>query len=113
MDLQKELQKVDELRAKLIAEIKEKDHITALEEAQPMVKYGTEAHERLLETGYGMTIAEAKTIIKERDEQPERWPLEEARKAQAMIAAYQAKPTVLSTRQPWRTRHRSRSTTAR
>lgn len=78
--------------------------IKALERAQPKIKPGSPEHAVLLASGYGMSIEEAEKIIKERDEDPVRWPLTEYRKAQAMVAAYKTKPTVISTRQPWRVR---------
>jgi saccharopine dehydrogenase-like NADP-dependent oxidoreductase len=40
--------------------------------------------------------AEAKQIIKERKENPQAWPLEEARMAEAFLAAYEAKTRVPS-----------------
>ncbi len=89
------------------------DGITALEQAQPKVLPGTPEMEALLAAGYGMSVEEAKKIIKERDANPVAWPLEEYRKAQALLAAYNAgarehRPS--STRQPWRVRGGSRST---
>ena len=89
------------------------DSIAALMAAQRNVQPGTPEMEALLQAGYGMTIEEARKIIKERDEDPVRWPLEEYRKAQAMLAAYTAGPKERrpsSTRQPWRIRGGARST---
>jgi hypothetical protein len=90
------------------------DPITALEQAQPKVLPGTPEMEALLQAGYGMSVAEAQKIIKERDENPVAWPLEEYRKAQAMLAAYNATPKQRqpsSTRKPWRIRGGSRGMT--
>jgi len=84
------------------------DHVAALEAVQPVIKPGSAEHEAMLQAGYGMTIEEAKKIIKERDENPQTWPLEEYRKAQAMIEAFGAKPEVLSTKEPWRIRGHAR-----
>ena len=84
------------------------DHIKQLEEAQPKVKPGSKEHETLLASGYHMTRKEAETIIKERAERPELWPYEMLVKAKAFLEALETKPTVTSTRKPWRTRQHSR-----
>ena len=88
------------------------DYIEALEQAQPKVLPETPEMEALLASGYGMTVAEAEKIIKERDANPAAWPLDEYRKAQAMLAAYHAKPSQRrpsSTRRPWRVSQGARS----
>jgi hypothetical protein len=107
-DIQRKLGELEELKAALLNQatgMSNADKIRALEAAQPHVKPRTPQAEALLQAGYGMTIAEAKTIIKERKENPAMWPLEEARKAEAMLAAYEATPRVISTRAGW---HRTR-----
>jgi len=48
-----------------------------------------------------MTVKTAETIIKERDADPVRWPLEKYEAAQALLEAYKAKPQVISTRPRW------------
>lgn len=111
IDIQAELARLDQLRDALLGQ-RPNDGIKALEEAQPKIAPGTPAHAALLASGYGMTVEEAKKIIKERDEDPIRWPLGEYRKAQAMLAAYAAKPQVVSTQPPWRVRGQSRATRA-
>jgi hypothetical protein len=103
--IQAELGRLEELRAALVGQARHAtnaDKIKALEDAQPHIKPKTAQLESLLQAGYGMSVAEAKTVLKERAEDPARWPLEEARKAQAMLAAYEATPQVISKRQPWR-----------
>ena len=103
--IQNELGRLKALEAALLhqaASMTSEDKIHALEAAQPHVKPKTPQMEALLQAGYGMTIAEARTIIKERKENPVTWPLEEARKAQAMLEAYEATPQVISKRQGWR-----------
>lgn len=92
--LQAELGRLDELRAALVAQVStmsNAEKIKALEEAQPHVKPKTEEMEALLMAGYGFSVNDAKTIIKERDANPQSWPLDEYRKAKAMLAAYEAK----------------------
>ena len=92
--IQSELGRLEELRAALLGQAEQmtdEDKIHALEDAQPHVKPGTIEAEALLHAGYGLTVKECETIIKEREADPVRWPLEEARKAQAMLAAYNAK----------------------
>ena len=103
--IQTELGRLEQLRAALLnqaAHTTNEDKIKALEKAQPHIKPKTVQMEALLQAGYGMTVEEAKTILKERKENPVAWPLEEARKAQAMLAAYEATPQVISTRAGWR-----------
>lgn len=46
----------------------------------------------LLEVGYGMTLVQAKTIVKERKENPALWPFEQLQKAEAFLAAYNGVP---------------------
>jgi len=106
--IQSELGRLEQLRAALIHEagsMTNADKIHALEAAQPHVEPKTIQAEALLQSGYGFTVKEAETIIKERDADPVRWPLEEYRKAQAMLQAYHAKPEQRkpsSTRAGWR-----------
>ena len=67
------------------------------------VEYGSPEHGQLLSIGYdGWTVKEAKQIVKERDEKPERWPWEQYMKAKALIAAHAAKPIVVATRDGWK-----------
>ncbi|MBU2685680.1 MAG: hypothetical protein KKF27_20755 [Gammaproteobacteria bacterium] len=104
------LAELEAVRRALVGEARKTDGIEALEAAQPKYALGSPEHEALLQTGYGMTADEARKIIKERDADPVRWPLEEYRKARAMLEALAVKsPKPSSTRQPWRIRHRSRS----
>lgn len=51
--------------------------------------------ETLLAAGYGMSIAEAREIIKTRAENPALVSLEDFRKAQAMLKAYESKAEVI------------------
>jgi hypothetical protein len=106
--IRKKLAELDELRAELLGQqgrMSPQEKIKALEAAQPMVKYGSPEHAALLAAGYGMTIDQARQIIKEREAKPELWPYEKYEQAQAMIAAFEVKnPQPGSTRQAW---HRS------
>jgi hypothetical protein len=100
--IQTELGRLEELRAALVHQatgMTDQDKIRALEDAQPKVKPKTAQAEALLQSGYGLTVKESEAIIKERDANPQTWPLEEYRKAQAMLAAYNA-----TSRQPSSTR---------
>ena len=103
--IQSELGRLEQLRAALIgrvAQMTSGEKIKALEDAQLHIKPKTVQAEALLQVGYGLTVAECKAIIKERDADPVRWPLEEYRKAQAMLAAYNTEtPTPSSTRSGW------------
>jgi len=108
MDLatvQTKLGELEQLRAALLSQVAHStsaDKIHALAAAQPHVKPKTPQMEALLQAGYGLTIAECKEILKERKDNPAAWPLEEARKAQAMLAAYEATPVVTSKRAGWK-----------
>lgn len=62
----------------------------------------TPEFQALLESGYQMTLEEAKTIIKEREEEPTRWPYEEYKKAKALLAAWNAQPRVISKKPGWK-----------
>ncbi len=63
------------------------------------IKPKTPEMEALLGVGYGgMTVEKAKTIIKERKEDPQLWPYSEYEKAVAFLAAYEAQARVISTR---------------
>jgi len=108
-DIQKELGRLATLEAALLDQrgrMTNEDKIKQLEAAQPHVLPETVEAEALLQSGYGFTVKECEAIIKERKEDPVRWPLEEARKAQAMLDAYHAKKREPSSkRQGW---HRTR-----
>ena len=115
MNIQKELARLDELRQALLGQLAgatSNDKIEMLEEMQPKVKPGTQAHADLLATGYGMTVEEAQQMIAEREANPQTWPFDEVKKAKAMLAAFKAKPEVISTRLPWRVRSQARSVRA-
>ena len=103
--IEQRLKELEELRQALIgkaAGATSQEKIAALAEAQPMVKPKTDELEALLMAGYKMTIATAKLIIKERKADPQTWPLERYEDALAMIAAYEATPRVISTRDGWK-----------
>ena len=117
MNLQQELKKLDELRSALFDKIEDERHdtdaqIRALEDAQPKIEFGSPEHAALLASGYGMTIEDAKQIIKERDKDPRLWPFEKYQQAKAMLAAFNAKPSlIINTKQPWRVRPRQKTVT--
>jgi len=77
------------------------EKIISANDVHQQIKPGTAAMAAYLEAGYGMTLQEAETIVKERPDNPTLWPYEQYAKAQAMLAAYKAKPQVISTKQPW------------
>ena len=104
-ELQNKLKELDALRDEILGRMTgstSQEKIKALEAAQPHVKPKSKEMEALLMTGYNMTIATAKKIIKERDENPQMWPIERYEMAQAMLAAYEATPEVISTRAGWK-----------
>lgn len=62
----------------------------------------TPEFQALLQAGYQMTLEEAEMIIKERDEEPTRWPLAEYRKAKALLAAWNSQPRAISKKPGWK-----------
>ena len=79
------------------------DRIKMLAEAQPKVLPGTKEMEALLQAGYpDMSVEKAKRVIKERQENPHLWPYEVVERAEAFLAAYNAKPVVTQTRAGWK-----------
>lgn len=104
-DIRKELGRLKELEAELlhrVAATTEAEKIEALADAQPKINPKTRAMAALLEAGYGMSKDEAEAIIKERQAEPQSHPYTEYKKAQAFMAAYEAKPVVTSQRAGWR-----------
>lgn len=64
---------------------------------------GTPQMEAYLRSGYPeMTVEKAKTIIRERKENPAMWPYEMLERAEAFLAAYNSSPQVVSERKPWK-----------
>ena len=66
------------------------------------IKPGTPEMAERLSIGYGMTLEEAKLIIKERADNPQTHPYERLVKAQAFLQAYTATPQVISTTPGWK-----------
>ncbi|GAH01803.1 unnamed protein product [marine sediment metagenome] len=60
-----------------------------------VVKHGSEGHDALLASGYGMTVEDARMIIKERAADSSTYSIKEVRNAQAMIAAFEVGPKEL------------------
>ena len=117
-EIQAELGRLKKLEAALLqqqAGMSSQDKIRALEAAQPHIDRKTPEMEALLQAGYKMSIATAKKIIKERDENPQTWPLERYEQAQAMIAAYEAGKAELqpSSTRPGAPLRRAKSTISR
>ena len=65
------------------------------------VKHGSPEHATLLAAGYGMTVEDAKDIVASRKADPNSHTIPELRKAQALLAAFAAKPVTTSTREAW------------
>lgn len=66
------------------------------------VKHGSAAHKRLIESGYGMSMAKADAIVKERKADPRSWPFEKFEQAEAMLEAAKAKPRPVSPKPGWK-----------
>ena len=66
------------------------------------IQPGTKEMADYLSVGYGMTLEEARQIIKERDADPHVHPYDQYRKAKGFLEAYNAKPEVISTRPGWK-----------
>jgi hypothetical protein len=72
------------------------------------IKPGTPEMEALLQAGYpDMSVAKAQQIIKERKDNPALWPYEVMERAEAFLAAYNAKPIAVSTKVPERKLHKN------
>jgi len=102
--IQTELGRLHALQAELtgqLAGMSSSEKIKALEAAQPHVKPKTPAMAALLESGYGFSIDTARKVVNERDKNPLAWPLERYEQSIAMLAAYEAKSQVISTRPGW------------
>jgi len=76
---------------------------------KPLTKIepGTPEMERYLAIGYPRiaTVEKARAVIKERKEKPELWPYEVLEQAEAFLAAYEARPQVISAK-PAHNRHK-------
>jgi hypothetical protein len=60
--------------------------------------------EAFLGAGYDMNVAEAEAIIKERMANPDAYPYDIFKKAQAFLAAYHASPVAIDTEPGWKRR---------
>lgn len=58
---------------------------------------GSKGLANLLAAGYGMTVEDARQIIKEREENPHTHPYEVYRNAKALLEAFMAKVAVIDT----------------
>ncbi len=67
------------------------------------IQPGTPEMEQYLQAGYGgMTVEQAKHIIKTRNENPFYYPFEMEVKAKAFLAAYEAVPVAVDTTPGWK-----------
>lgn len=71
------------------------------------IAFGSPEHIRLVEAGYGMTVEKAKTIIKERKENPQLWPYELYEKAVNMLENLKMVPVAIDTDPGWHREHYS------
>lgn len=68
-----------------------------------MIKPKTVEMEQFLQAGYpDMSVEKAKTIIKERKENPASWTYEMLEKAEAFLKAWESSPIVTSKRPGWK-----------
>lgn len=70
------------------------------------VTVGSPHHENLLSIGFGMSVEEAKQIVKERDENPLTHDYPTYVKAKSMLRQLETAPRVTSNKVPW---HRERA----
>ena len=70
--------------------------------AKNKIVYGSKEHVALVEGAYGMTVEKAKTIVKERPANPQLYPYDLFEKAQAMLAALDAKPIAIDKTPGWK-----------
>lgn len=66
-----------------------------------LIKPGSKEHQILLESGYGMTVDEAKQIIELRQSDPATYSIDDVRKARAMLEAFKATPKIISKKPGW------------
>jgi hypothetical protein len=66
------------------------------------IKPGSPEHLALLEGSYGLTLKEAETIVADWEKDHQAYPLEEVRRARAMIEAAKAKPQVIDQTPGWK-----------
>jgi hypothetical protein len=66
------------------------------------IKPKTKEMEAHLQTGYPMSIEEARRRIKQREADPSSIPYEKYAEAIAMVEAYNAKPKVISKTKGWK-----------
>lgn len=80
------------------------EKIKSIEEALRLnyIKPGSKEHLALLEGSYGMTLEEAKIIVADWEKDHQAYPLEEVRKAKAMIEAAKATPQVIDREPGWK-----------
>lgn len=71
------------------------------------VQPGSDEHSRLLAIGYGMNEEQARKIVAE--ENPQVYPFVLRQKAEALLAALSATPTVVATRKMFRSTQRARA----
>jgi len=60
----------------------------------------------LVEGGYGMSIEEARRIIKDWEGNPQTWPLDVVQKARGCIAAYETDPVPTNPKPGWKRQKR-------
>lgn len=66
------------------------------------VPYGGPGHQAMLESGYGITMDEAKEIVRRHEEDPRTWPYnDDVKRAKAMLAAFAATPRAIDTNPHW------------
>lgn len=63
---------------------------------QKKIEHGSEEHANMLRPAYGVTLADAKTLIAERAKDFTSVPFVEFRRARAMISSLSSKPVVTS-----------------
>ena len=66
------------------------------------VKRNTPEMARLVESGYAMSIEEAKRIMKDWADNAQSWPLDMVQKARGCIAAFETDPIVISQKPGWK-----------
>jgi lauroyl/myristoyl acyltransferase len=82
------------------------DQVTEMlaEMAKRKIKPKSKEMEAYLQAGYpDMSVEKARTIMKERKENPASWPYEMLERAEAFLEAYESTSTVINSKRPgWR-----------
>lgn len=76
--------------------------LAAVKKSGQFIEPGSEAHQELLEMGYGMNAQRAQEIVDLSGKNPMAFPYEVRQKAQALLDALKARPVAISKYPGWK-----------